>query len=52
MIFYFSVVCAVILWVMALFILVGRANVSEKHTASVFRAQLRSVSSISVQKKL
>jgi len=39
-----------IFWVMAPFILVGGANVSENHTASVFRAQLRAVSSIFVQK--
>jgi len=40
----------VISWVMSQFTLVSGANVSEKYTASVFRAQLRAVSSIFVQK--
>jgi hypothetical protein len=34
------------MWVMAPLTLVGGANVSEKHTASVFRKQLRALSSI------
>ena len=52
MIFCGSVVRMVIFWVMAPFTLVGGANVSEKYTASVFRAQLREVYSIFVTQTL
>jgi len=52
MIFYGSVVRMVISRVMTPFILIGGANVSEMYTASVFRTQLRALSSIFVQKKL